>query len=497
MPKEAAAKSKLLFNAIEALRASKSVVDKAAAPKIKMEYKDKKTNITMAMASNNMPKAHIYYTLDGSEPTEASTEYKEMITVTEETTVKAVAIAEGYLLSDVATAKAEIFSQPETPTANIAQVNGYSIVTLDCASAGVDIYYNYSESTDSTKSTKYTAPITLMTDQTLTAFAVINNVLSEPLTQKITVSEPFKFTEVLSHMNANKDEYYQKPIDDGKVTVSDSKVAYYFSWGKTKTSYAYYNETAEPIGTTTDPETGDVTNIYPKNPEEKIDFENGWAARSRGQIVCNEVTITAGNEVAGDGSRDGKGVSSAYNPSTVDEFELQEQYPVTNYYINIGEWNTEKYPRSGMIYSTQKFKGPFAILSYISNGKGADGPLVVFETGKDIEGDAVETEWTQVGDTCILDQGQRLYKKFVRVYNGNDEVYVRTRIAEGGSKAGFYDIYILAIDPASITGISEVADHKTAEQKTVYNLNGIRQKGLQRGLNIVVMGDGSVKKVIK
>ena len=150
-----------------------------------------------------------------------------------------------------------------------------------------------------------------------------------------------------------------------------------------------------------------------------------------------------------------------------------------------------------MIYSTQKFKGPFAILSYISNGKGADGPLVVFETGKDIEGDAVETEWAQVGDTCILDQGQRLYKKFVRVYNGNDEVYVRTRIAEGGSKAGFYDIYILAIDPASITGISEVADHKTAEQKTVYNLNGIRQKGLQRGLNIVVMGDGSVKKVIK
>ena len=496
MPKEAAAKSKLLFNAIEALRASKSVIDKAAAPKIKMEYKDKKTNITMAMASNNMPKAHIYYTLDGSEPTEASTEYKEMITVTEETTVKAVAIAEGYLLSDVATAKAEIFSQPETPTASIAQVNGFSIVTLDCASAGVDIYYNYSESNDSTKSTKYTAPITLMTDQTLTAFAVINNVLSEPLTQKITVSEPFKFTEVLSHMDANKDEYYQKPIDDGKVTVSDSKVAYYFSWGKTKTSYAYYDETAEPIGTTTDPETGDVTNIYPKNPEEKIDFENGWAARSRGQIVCNEITISAGKEVAGDGSRDGKGVSSAYNPATVDEFELQEQYPVTNYYVNIGEWNTEKYPRSGMIYSTQKFKGPFAILSYISNGKGADGPLVVFETGKDIEGDAVETEWAQVGDTCILDQGQRLYKKFVRVYNGNDEVYVRTRIAEGGSKAGFYDIYILAIDPASITGISEIADHKTAEQKTVYNLNGIRQNGLQRGLNIVMMSDGTAKKVV-
>lgn len=496
MPKEAAAKAKLLFNAIEALRASKSVVDKAAAPKIKMEYKDKKTNITMAMATNNMPKAHIYYTLDGSEPTEASTEYKEMITVTEETTVKAVAIAEGYLLSDVATAKAEIFSQPDTPTASVAQTNGCGIVTLDCATSGVSIYYNYSESTDSTKSTKYTAPITLMSDQTLTAFAVINNVLSEPLTQKITVSDPYKFTELLAHMDANKAEYYQKPIDDGKVTVSDSKVAYYFSWGKTKTSYAYYNEQAEPISSTTDPETGDVMYVYPKNPEEKIDFENGWAARSRGQIVCNEVTITAGKDVAGDGARDGKGVSSAYNPATVDEFEFQEQYPVTNYYINISEWNTEKYPRSGMIYSTQKFKGPFAILSYISNNKGADGPLVVFETGTDIEGDAVETEWTQVGDTCILDQGQRLYRKFVRVYKGNDEVYVRTRIAEGGSKAGFYDIYVLAIDPASITGITELVDRKTIGQKAVYSLNGIRQRGLQRGVNIVVTDNGTVKKVV-
>jgi hypothetical protein len=32
--------------------------------------------------------------------------------------------------------------------------------------------------------------------------------------------------------------------------------------------------------------------------------------------------------------------------------------------------------------------------------------------------------------------------------------------------------------------------------KAVYNLNGIRQNGLQHGLNIVVMGDGSAKKIV-
>ena len=497
IPAEAATSApKLLVNAIDVLKSSKSKITKTPTPKINFEYKDLNTNITMAMASSNLPKPHIYYTLDGSEPTENSTEFTEAINITSPCTVKAVAIAEGYLLSDVATAKAEIFSQPETPTISVTQSNGFSTVTLDCATAGVYLYYNYDESNDSTKSTKYTAPITLMTNKTLTAFAVINNVLSETATQQITVKEPVVFTEVLSHMDANKAEYYQKPIDDGKISVSDSKVAYYFSWGKTKTAYAYYNESAEPIEKKIDPETGDEINIYPKNPEEKIDFENGWAARSRGQIVCDEITISAGTSVAGDGARDGKGISSAYNPATVDEFEFQDQYPVTNYYINISEWNTEKYPRSGMIYSTQKFKGPFAILSYISNGNSGKGPLVVFETGTDIEGDAVETEWKQVGDTCILDQGQRLYRKFVRIYNGNDEVYVRTRIADGGSKAGFYDIYILAIDPASITGITEHVDYKTISQKVIYNLNGIRQNGLKRGLNIIVKGDGSVEKVL-
>ena len=46
--------------------------------------------------------ATVYYTLDGTEPTTASTLYTEPFNLTAEATVKAVAIAEGYLLSDVA-----------------------------------------------------------------------------------------------------------------------------------------------------------------------------------------------------------------------------------------------------------------------------------------------------------------------------------------------------------------------------------------------------------
>ena len=164
--------------------------------------------------------------------------------------------------------------------------------------------------------------------------------------------------------------------------------------------------------------------------------------------------------------------------------------------MNISEWNTN-YPRSGMIYTTKKFKGPFAVLSYISNGNSGTGPKVVFETGQDIDGDAVETEWKQIGDTCVLDKGQRLYQKFVRIYPENDEIYLRTRIADGGSKAGFYDIYVLGIDPASVSGIEEVADsRKGIEGEGIYSLNGVRMQRMQRGLNIVRGNDGIMKKVM-
>ena len=481
----------LLDNAVSILANSKADVTAAPKPTITQSYKNMETLVTI---KSGVPSAEIFYTTDGSEPTTSSTRYTEPFSVTAaNTVVKAVAQGDGYLLSDVAEVAIELKEAGPVPTINVEQKGNESIVTLACSNPDVSIFYNYEALNDSTKSTKYTGPITLVTNKTISAFTASQSLVPSDLAQQdVTIEKPIVFTEVISHMDANKQEYYQNYFDseDKPNGDSNSKVAYFFSWGKSKTAYPYYDTTAEPISTTTDPETGDEVNVYPMSPEEKYDFGTGWAIRSRGQVICTEVTIKPGKTV-GDGS--------SYNPATVDEFELQDQYPATDYYVNISEWNTNAgEPRSGMIYSTQKFKGPFAVLAYISNGNGGTGPKCVFETGSDIEGDAMETEWNQMGDSCILNKGQRLYQKFLRIYNGTDEVYLRTRIADGGSKAGYYDIYVLGVEAASLSdGIEEVTDNAgTVRSEAVYSIDGMRLPTTQRGLNIVRRADGTTRKVM-
>ena len=485
-----AANAGILNNAIKLVMNSKAKVSQAPKPSFVLDYKNQNTNVII---KSTVPSPQIFYTLDGSEPTEQSTLYTEPFNIaTEGITVKAVVKGDGYLLSEVGEQLVDLKNQSATPQILATQENGFTIVTLSCETENVNIYYNYAASTDSMQSSKYTGPITLMTNKTITAFAANELfVQSEPATKEITIDNPVRFTEQLAHMDAAKDPYYSLLYDaeDKPNSDSNSKVAYFFTWGKNKGSYAYYDTTKEPVDSVVDAETGDVTYIYPKNPEERFDFQNGWGVRSRGQVICTEITIKPGTNF---------GNTSSYNPATVDEFEFSDTYPVTDFYVNINEWNTS-YPRNGIIYTTTKYQGPFAVISYISNGNSGTGPMVVFETGNDIEGDAVDTEWNQIGDTCKLDKGQRLYQKFVRIYPGTDEVYLRTRIADGGSKAGFYDIYIVGVDPASITGISELTtdeNSRTAAAEGIYSLNGMRLQQMQRGINIVRNSDGTTKKVI-
>jgi Legume lectin domain/Chitobiase/beta-hexosaminidase C-terminal domain len=125
--------------------------------------------LTSATAS-----ADIYYTLDGSVPTPASTLYKEPITITTDTTLNAIASASGYIQSGVSSAKFTISDQ--TPAVTFAPVAGtYAAaqkVTLSDTDKTAKIYYTTNGATPTTSSKLYSGPIAVGASMTIKAIAV-------------------------------------------------------------------------------------------------------------------------------------------------------------------------------------------------------------------------------------------------------------------------------------------------------------------------------------
>lgn len=476
----------LLANAIAVVAGSKAKVTQAPMPVITLEYKNLSTVVSI---KSGVVGAEIFYTIDGSEPTEQSLRYTEPFTIDSEgVTVKAAVRGDGYLLSEVAEKTVDLKKQAPSPTIAQQQANGETTVTITSDVEGAAIFYNYSGLNDTLKSSRYTAPVIVKKARTLYAFVVAEGfVNSEVASQEIDVQNPKLRLDIIAHMDANKDEYYEKS-DKSKSTTG-----YFFSWGKNKATYPFWNtEEGVEEKVVTDPETGDesvVMSYTVMNPEEEVDFGNGWMIRSRGQIVIWE-GLTATDNVGDTGGR---------NPATVDD--MNPDFPITNYFVNLGEKNTmpadASFPYNAYIISTNKFQGPFDIVANIGNGAGAESKQdIVLQVSTD--GNAWESNWQTLGDTIKVVNGQRLYRNVTRSYEGTDEVYVRAYLADNNSKAQFYDIYIANAGEKTQEYLSGISNQQVAAKRisTVYGLNGARHTTLRRGLNIVRYSDGTTRKVI-
>ena len=117
----------------------------------------------------------IYYTTDGTEPTEQSTKYDAPITISKTTTLQAIAIDGEGNKSKVATANYTIYA-PTIAVPDFSVAPGtYSdaqTVALHCATTGTTVYYTLDGTTPSEKSTEYTAPIIIDKTTTLKAIAI-------------------------------------------------------------------------------------------------------------------------------------------------------------------------------------------------------------------------------------------------------------------------------------------------------------------------------------
>jgi len=133
--------------------------------------------------------ARIYYTSDGTEPTNSSSLYTEPISITAVTTIKAIAYKSKANPSAIATANYII--EPFTGVANPTFSPGdgtYTIgqaVTISCLTAGAKIYYTLDSSEPTLSSTLYSHPIVLTTSVTIKAKAFLEELGSSSIVSAI------------------------------------------------------------------------------------------------------------------------------------------------------------------------------------------------------------------------------------------------------------------------------------------------------------------------
>ena len=126
--------------------------------------------------------ATIYYTLDGTEPTTASTRYTGPVTLTRNGTVRAIAVRDGYLNSAVSTYTVTYF-QVEMPSFSVSESNA-NVLILTCGTPGASIYYVIGEGELTvSEQNRYTGPITMTANVLVKAVAVLDGYRNSEVAQ--------------------------------------------------------------------------------------------------------------------------------------------------------------------------------------------------------------------------------------------------------------------------------------------------------------------------
>lgn len=463
----------LISNLFANTLASKTEVSATPKPAFTGDYKEMESVISISCLNKN---AVIYYTIDGTDPVVGGNVYTEPITVTTEgVTIKAIAVADGYLVSEMNSFEVKLFHQAKMPVISY-EGDGKTenaVITITSPEEGVDIWYNFTASEDTLASSKYNGPITLPTSATIYAFALSNSlglVQSELASEQILANVDKIRRDELAHFQVGNAGWgtLENLVLDGAPMEAWSRSNYYFSWGKTAV------ESFENVGDPKMDENGDFIldesgNFVYDTVEKPASVTTNvndpdWKLVSRGQVMIHQTNTLSAN--IGDGG--------GYNPERVEDYleKLGTSGCIQFGGVATGDKNT------GAIESTKKFAGPFNVVTIIANV--ASGGRLAVEVSND------GVTWTQIGDTLQTSTVKRLYKKFEVAYEGTDEVYVRLSSVENSSQS-VHDIYVFNHGEKSeamkneLTGIEELVVPETVVAKPV--------KMIKNGQFVIVVGD--------
>lgn len=462
----------LLINAVNVVTATKKEVTATATPAISQKQADGVTTVTISCATAG---AKVYYTVDGTEPTTASTVYSAPFNVTAETVVKAYAEADGYNASAVATFTATIAGQTAMPVITVTKNGAESTITI-AAEEGAQVYYSFgSEKVTAATGVQYTAPVVITEPTYVYAIAQAEGALVSEVTKAYAAVEALNAETIrldeITHFTAQNPDWMDN-IVAAHESASGSASAYYY-WGKS--AWNYYSE--EVIGTkeveVTD-ENGTVTteiqNVYAPDANAYREIlstsATDWKLTSQGQVLTGELSLAPEAAV-------GNGATGRYAETAQDNIGTPSKGVITFGGKTSGD------PYTGTITSTKAFTAPFDVVVYCGNGNsGAASNL-------EIQVSANGTEWTKIADVQMA-ATQRYYKKTRVAYNEAGDVYVRVAHVGGGTKAQVYDIILLdngelskAYDATALEneadGIENVTVAPQRQQNNfIYDLSGRR-----------------------
>jgi hypothetical protein len=121
---------------------------------------------------DSVSNATIYYTTDGTAPSTSSTVYTAPLTVSVNETLKAIAVASGFVTSAPASASYKINAPVPTFAPPAGTYTGPLSVVISDTASNATIYYTTDGTTPTTSSMLYAVPISVSASETLRAIAV-------------------------------------------------------------------------------------------------------------------------------------------------------------------------------------------------------------------------------------------------------------------------------------------------------------------------------------
>lgn len=474
----------VLTNATAMLKTSKQAVTNAAAPTFEESYNHLNTDVTIKSATAG---AKIYYTIaaPGTEPTDPtmeSTPYTGPINVDAEgTVVSAIAYADGYNPSEVSRQTVSIYTTSAQPEVKVAREEGKTTITIENNEPEATVYYSINGSTNPIECGVYTEPLTITHHVTLTAFAgeVTGKKQSEAVVKEINVDGEKIRIDELASFDANKTDW----------SCGESKVKYYTE-GK-KNGYNFYNVEETIVKDQYGEDSTAYTILGPADVVTEHNPGNGWIAKSYGQgMLWERLSINADIDNTNDAGR--------YRAETAFDVGANDDCITFGSVRKSDGANSDPY--SGKIYSTQKFQGPFDIVTWVGNGSTGMPVAEIYVSTDTLS----EANWVKVGDLAFAGT-QRWLKKTTLGYEGTDEVFVK--LQPQSASVQVYNIKIMYAGEKSeeyVTGIEDVNNGSAATSNVVrtliYNINGTQTGKLAKGINIIrevyANGQSKTRKVV-